>query len=638
MDLHLFYELFNNVHIDIKDVWSLFGSSNVLDSVIAYGLQDMRLCENDRWKYWPATDKPSEKAVLDWFETVIQPLLRRYAQLLGRPVYGYLPSGTLIIQDGDCQRKTDVVVSTTLDYTAPNSLKEPSRVSWHNVRVVGELKSNQDQASLDKTIIQLSNYVREVFGAQPGRRWVHGFTLCGCYMRVWLFDRAGATGSTSINIHQQPRLFLKVICGYAGMDAAEVGFEETIKWQLDEQEMVFDPTVHFTTKDPPLPYIYISKLENRVKFMLDPNPISRRYAIATRGSVCWRAAIENGHNIGPWEYVVKDQWLAAERDAEGVYLSKIPDGTSGLPTYFWHGDITTSTGDLVDIEKFIRRRFSYNSSKSEPIPEISKVTQTSKFLAKSGTINNRVLTRLITSPVGLPLSGFETYTQLLCTLRDAIQGSYPHHFPAYTHDPNLVGHRYMHNTLLTLHRDISYNNILLHPSGVSGFLIDFDLAIYTSRQTNSGSSHRTGTYDFMAAGILLGRSPHTALHDLESFFYVFLWMCVYFTPSLGRRFPKPKVPIFPTIRADEESTVAHGTSKIGCMNDLGFLPIWNSLTMDTKEKLGNTLQDWRKIISSLHTVVDMNLVSTVEEDGNVERKYEEVLALLQKGIRELNGR
>ncbi|KAF8539849.1 hypothetical protein BDD12DRAFT_674493, partial [Trichophaea hybrida] len=85
---------------------------------------------------------------------------------------------------------------------------------WHNVRVVGKLQSNQDQASLDKTILQLSNYVREIFGAQPGRRWVHGYTLCGCHLCVWLFDRAVATGSTSINIHQQPKLFLKVICGY----------------------------------------------------------------------------------------------------------------------------------------------------------------------------------------------------------------------------------------------------------------------------------------------------------------------------------------------------------------------------------------------------------------------------------------
>jgi hypothetical protein len=133
----------------------------------------------------------------------------------------------------------------------------------------------------------------------------------------------------------------------------------------------------------------------------------------------------------------------------------------------------------------------------------------------------------------------------------------------------------------------------------------------------------------MAGCNLLGRSPHTALHDPEPFFYVFLWMCVYLTPSLGRCFPKPKVPIFPPICADKESTIAHGASKIGCILDLGFLPIWNSLKMDTKEKLGNTLQDWRKIISSLHMV---------EEDGNVERKYEEVLALLQKGIRELNVR
>jgi hypothetical protein len=218
------------------------------------------------------------------------------------------------------------------------------------------------------------------------------------------------------------------------MDAAEVGFEETIKWQLGEQEMVFDPTVHFTTKDPPLPYIYISKSENIVKFVLDPNPISRRYAIATRGSVCWRAAIENGHTIGPWEYVVKDQWRAIEREAEGVYLSGIPDGTPGLPTYFWHGDITTSTGDIVDVEKFIRGKFIY-IPRSEPIPDISRVTQTSKLLAskpgtvnKSGTVNNRVLTRLITTPVSLPLCDFKTYTQLLCTLHDAIQGSYPHPF------------------------------------------------------------------------------------------------------------------------------------------------------------------------------------------------------------------
>jgi serine/threonine protein kinase len=199
---------------------------------------------------------------------------------------------------------------------------------------------------------------------------------------------------------------------------------------------------------------------------------------------------------------------------------------------------------------------------------------------------------------------------------------------AYIHDPNSVGHHYMHNTLLTLHRDISYNNILLHPSGFSGFLIDFDLAIYISRQTNSGSSHRTGTYDFMAIDILLGRSPHTALHDLESFFYVLLWMCIYFTPSLGRRFPKPKVPIFPSIRANEQGLTQAATSKIGCMHPRGFLTIWDSLTMDTKEKLGNTLLDWMKIMFPPQTEVNMNPVSIVEEDGHVERKYEEVLALL----------
>jgi hypothetical protein len=63
--------------------------------------------------------------------------------------------------------------------------------------------------------------------------------------------------------------------------------------------------------------------------------------------------------------------------------------------------------------------------------------------------------------------------------------------------------------------------------------------------------------------------------------------------------------------------------------------------MDTKEKLGNTLRDLRIPMFPLQTELDMDLVcnemEVIVEDGNVE-KYEEVLAILQKGIRELDGR
>lgn len=41
----------------------------------------------------------------------------------------------------------------------------------------------------------------------------------------------------------------------------------------------------------------------------------------------------------------------------------------------------------------------------------------------------------------------------------------------------------------------------------------------------SGAPHRTGTMQFMAIEVLEGKG-HTYRHDLESFFYVFIWMCI----------------------------------------------------------------------------------------------------------------
>lgn len=60
-------------------------------------------------------------------------------------------------------------------------------------------------------------------------------------------------------------------------------------------------------------------------------------------------------------------------------------------------------------------------------------------------------------------------------------------------------------------------------------LIDLDLA----KELNTGPSgarHRTGTMEFMAIEVLQGHT-HTYRHDLESFFYVFLWTIICYDPE-----------------------------------------------------------------------------------------------------------
>jgi serine/threonine protein kinase len=77
-----------------------------------------------------------------------------------------------------------------------------------------------------------------------------------------------------------------------------------------------------------------------------------------------------------------------------------------------------------------------------------------------------------------------------------------------------------------MHRDISLNNLMLRMEGdkVYGVLNDFDLAVLRDVQSPS-SKQRTGTKPFMAIDLLQRDAPiHMYRHDLESMFYVILWI------------------------------------------------------------------------------------------------------------------
>lgn len=91
-----------------------------------------------------------------------------------------------------------------------------------------------------------------------------------------------------------------------------------------------------------------------------------------------------------------------------------------------------------------------------------------------------------------------------------------------------AGHRSLLTDSKILHRDISENNIIIteHASEgePKGRLIDSDLAKELDSMP-SGASHRTSTMQLMAIEVLQGKG-HTYRPDLESFFYVFVWMCI----------------------------------------------------------------------------------------------------------------
>jgi hypothetical protein len=180
-----------------------------------------------------------------------------------------------------------------------------------------------------------------------------------------------------------------------------------------------------------------------------------------------------------------------------------------------------------------------------------------------------------------------------------------------------------------------------------GVLIDFDLAIDTTRESSSGATHRTGTFDFMAIDVLEGRVQHNPLHDLESFFYVLLWLCIYYGRGGQRRSPEPQHTVFADPSTGNKWEAANNAKG----NYAGWPEKFKSKVLPTLANDAKcvrfVLQKWHRLLFWEDRQEDDADEEEGQEDGEqrqeqdleerIQRKYEAVLELLGMGIERLSG-
>ncbi|TFY57945.1 hypothetical protein EVJ58_g6715 [Rhodofomes roseus] len=155
-------------------------------------------------------------------------------------------------------------------------------------------------------------------------------------------------------------------------------------------------------------------------------------------------------------------------------------------------------------------------------------------------LNERSQTRMVLKTIGTPLTEFESTKEVVTALRDAVEG----HRQAY--EDGLI------------HRDISEGNVMIARLGevFAGFIQDFDFSFSWRRfletrhyesidlatwekycvehgheppQENdvdpaNNSKERTGTLLFMAVQVLRGKITHEVRHDLESFYWLLIFI------------------------------------------------------------------------------------------------------------------
>jgi Fungal protein kinase len=372
---------------------------------------------------WPI--KPSGEDASEWFEK-----LNGYLRESGSDIRFHAPN------NGGC----DVLCTQkVIDDKGAEMVMKDYMYSWHDVLVVGKLRPNPREDLLASTILQLAKSVREVFGAQPGRRFVHGFTLCGDLARFYLFDRAGVSISDKFCINKNDHarmLFIKILLGYSEMDSGPLGFNTSY---TDENGKPFLPS----TRERWPKRLFIDGNEFHLVKLLFYQP-----TIVSRGTLCWLARDSEGR-----ECVIKDAWRPKSLKHEGELLLKAQkSGVWGGVEYGLHGDFIWD-GRRDEVDSCVRSYLNYEDSKWVKISAWREEGEDSISCASSlgerrygrlttqenaneenrkqsddsdqdGNKNfpeDRVHSYVITYTVGIPITKFESKCQLIEAFRDAIK-------------------------------------------------------------------------------------------------------------------------------------------------------------------------------------------------------------------------
>ncbi|EGC45352.1 serine/threonine protein kinase Sgk2 [Histoplasma capsulatum var. duboisii H88] len=482
------------------------------------------------WAQFP--NPPTQDNVLAWWFRLQEDLLSE-----SRSTY-YTTASKADLTGSQAERQVDLLLRARSEHPSQN------KHNWRDILVVGELKKPKKKIRTKATLLQISCSVREVFAAQPTRRFVHAFTVCGTKMEAWVFDRAGPYSSVIIDVYTDSRQFFQVLVGYTMMSDEELGLDTFIARDEYGNKSI-------TIKEPGNSVEKVLRLGEMLSF---------QRAIVCRGTTCFLA------NNGQVEGVAKFSWVSDKRRPEAELLELADQqNVQGVARIIGHSTITNIADmrrDMAFNDKHhdfksappstassfhqsqpltepccldIRRKSSSRkrrspdkgmqaSKRSRSINQPSRDTQEENQAFSIQSVHrpslfdrnseepydNRVLRCLVISPAGRPIYDYRSPLELLTALRDAIKA-----------------HRSLYLDGNILHRDISENNIIItdpgKADGHSGMLIDLDLAKEVG-SGRSGARHQTGTMEFMAIEVLLN-IDHTYRHDLESFFYVLIWQC-----------------------------------------------------------------------------------------------------------------
>ncbi|CAD6502843.1 BgTH12-05432 [Blumeria graminis f. sp. triticale] len=474
-------ELTGNVYKSVGKFWEVHFESLACSSLttrIWESYRDNGQCGGDN----VFSDQMDEAAMRRWLYALHDRYLSQFLEdaeepISGGPVVARWPNDP---KGGLTSRKLDFFIENV-------ALPESDIHEWGEVRVVGEFTCSPEQKG--EKAHQLMRYVREMFYAQPLRRFVHGFCLHKNHLELWVVDRSGGYSSGEIKIIESQEKLVRALSSYMLMSDEELGLDTFVRYVGQH--------AYITIPDGDNPGEQIEVV---------PEPVARPVTIYSRGNTCYQTT--------DGEHLIKFSWGSGTKRSE-IDALRLAKGI--------HGVINLErSGDLYKIETH-RKDIDFSSGQRWDMRGWGRILTTgseSASLDRNDYYTKRGLTVAKLSPFGRPLQSCRSAREFLVGIRDAI-----------------LAHRRLRDQARLLHGDVSEGNIILsrpnEEGATEGILIDLDMSslIESSRKMDEVIAI-TGTMKYMALELLWNISenkftlPQNYWHDLESFFYVLIVGCM----------------------------------------------------------------------------------------------------------------